>query len=49
MVFELLQRLRSEGMLASDGVDPEKFSDEVFFKNYVKAVGNGILKVAKRQ
>eukprot|EP00108_Taenia_solium_P010576 TsM_000015400 transcript=TsM_000015400 gene=TsM_000015400 len=45
MVFEMLQRLRSEGTLVSDGVDPEKFSDEVFFNNYVKAVGNGILKV----
>uniref|UniRef100_A0A0R3WMW1 Glutamate synthase n=1 Tax=Hydatigena taeniaeformis TaxID=6205 RepID=A0A0R3WMW1_HYDTA len=45
MVFETLQRLRSEGMLTSSGVDVEKVSDEGFFKNYVKAVGSGILKV----
>ena len=45
MVFEMLQRLRTEGMLTPIGADPEKCSDESFFKNYVKAVENGILKV----
>uniref|UniRef100_A0A5K3FD94 glutamate synthase (NADH) n=1 Tax=Mesocestoides corti TaxID=53468 RepID=A0A5K3FD94_MESCO len=45
MVFELLQRLRAEGMLTPTGADPASSTDENFFKNYVKAVEKGILKV----
>ncbi|CUT99364.1 glutamate synthase [Echinococcus multilocularis] len=45
MVFEVVQGLHREGMLIPTGPDSNKSSDEAFFKNYVKAVGNGILKV----
>ncbi|VDL61623.1 unnamed protein product [Hymenolepis diminuta] len=45
MVFEMIRRLREEGMLTPTGADPSKSSDESFFKNYVTAIENGILKV----
>ncbi|KAM7538774.1 hypothetical protein Aperf_G00000049076 [Anoplocephala perfoliata] len=45
MVFEIVRRLRDEGLLTPAGADPEKSSDDAFFRNYVKAVGTGILKV----
>ncbi|VDN97779.1 unnamed protein product, partial [Rodentolepis nana] len=45
MVFEMIRRLRDEGMLTPTGADPSKSSDEAFFKNYVTAIENGILKV----